>query len=311
MSDAAADVWTVRRVLEWTIEHLKKSGSETPRLDAEILLSKARGCQRIQLYTDYDAELSPAERTTMRDLVKRRATLEPVAYLVGFREFFGLDFEVTRGVFIPRPDTETLVVEALRILKDRPAPQVLDLCTGSGCIPVSIAVNCPAAQVTTVELDPQVAEVARRNVDRHKVPDRLTILRGDLFEPLRQTGSGAAAGSAARRFDVITSNPPYVCDGEIATLIRDIRDHEPHLALRGGADGLDVVRRLVADGPEFLSPDGFMLLEIAHAQADEVVALFARSGQFHPARMARDLGGRSRVVIAQRRPGNGAPPAPV
>lgn len=290
MSEPATELWTVRKVLDWTIEHLKKSGSDTARLDAEILLAKARGCQRIQLYTDYDAPLTPDERTAMRELVKRRATLEPVAYLVGHREFYGLDFEVGRGVFIPRPDTETLVVEALRIAKDYEAPAILDLCAGSGCVPIAIAANCKTAVVTAVELDPQVAAYTRRNMARHGLESRITLLEGDLFTVL-------PAGS---RFDIITSNPPYVCDGEIATLQKDVRDHEPHLALKGGLDGLDIVRRIIAEAPRFLNSRGAVLLEIASEQAEAVVNLFADEGGYVPAVIARDLGGRSRVVWSRR-----------
>lgn len=289
MSEQAAEVWTVQKVLAWTIEHLKKSGCETARLDAEILLAHARRCQRIRLYTDYEAPLSPEERATMRELVKRRATLEPVAYLVGHREFFGLDFEVGRGIFIPRADTETLVVEALKLAKEHENPAILDVCTGSGCVPAAIAANCKTAIVKAIELDPQVLEVARRNVARHKLDDRVQVVGGDLFAALK----------ADERFDIITSNPPYICDGEIATLQRDVRDHEPHLALAGGTDGLDIVRRLIADGPLFLNPGGAMLLEIASEQAEAVVGLFAQRGVFEPAQIARDLGGRSRVVWAK------------
>lgn len=283
------DVWTVRRVLEWTIEHLKKNGSDTPRLDAEILLAHSRGCPRIQLYVQYDEELGDEERLKMRELVKRRAAHEPVAYLVGRREFFGLDFEVGRGVLIPRPDTETLVVQTLELAKPMEAPRVLDLCTGSGCIAVSVAKNCPRARLTAVEINSAVADFARRNIAKHGLGDRVELLEGDLFQPV-----------AGREFDIIVSNPPYVPDGEIATLDPDVRLHEPELALRGGADGLDIVRRIVADSAKFLTATGALLLEISSEQAESVVKLFEEHGGFEPARIAKDLAGHSRVVWARR-----------
>lgn len=283
------DVWTVRRVLEWTIEHLKKNGSDTPRLDAEILLAHSRGCPRIQLYVQYDEELGDEERLKMRELVKRRAAHEPVAYLVGRREFFGLDFEVGRGVLIPRPDTETLVVQTLELAKPMEAPRVLDLCTGSGCIAVSVAKNCPRARLTAVEINSAVADFARRNIAKHGLGDRVELLEGDLFQPV-----------AGREFDIIVSNPPYVPDGEIATLAPDVRLHEPELALRGGADGLDIVRRIVADSAKFLTATGALLLEISSEQAESVVKLFEEHGGFEPARIAKDLAGHSRVVWARR-----------
>ncbi len=284
------DVWTVRRVLEWTIEHLKKNGSDTPRLDAEILLAHSRGCPRIQLYVQYDEELGDDERLKMRELVKRRAAHEPVAYLVGRREFFGLDFEVGRGVLIPRPDTETLVVQALELAKLMEAPRVLDLCTGSGCIAVSIAKNCPKARLTALEISPAVADFARRNIEKHALGERVELLEGDLFQPVD-----------GREFDIIVSNPPYVPDGEIATLDPDVRLHEPELALRGGADGLDIVRRIVTVSAKYLSSTGALLLEISSEQAESVVKLFEEHGGFQPARIAKDLSGQSRVVWARRK----------
>ncbi|MDA0589547.1 MAG: peptide chain release factor N(5)-glutamine methyltransferase [Planctomycetota bacterium] len=286
--------WTVRMVLDWTIAHLKQHGSESPRLDAEILLAHARGCQRIQLYTNYDTPLEPEQRAKMRELVKRRATLEPVAYLVGFREFFGLDFEVGPGVFIPRPDTETLVVTLLEVAKEMTSPEtlrVLDVCTGTGCIPISVAANCPRAIVTAVELDENVVKMAQRNAEKNNVASRVRILQGNLFEPL----------SPDAQFEFIASNPPYVTDEEMDELQPDVRFHEPHLALRGGRDGLDIVRRLLAEAPSRLARGGVMLMEIAGEQAETVRQLYAETGQFEAADIAKDLGGRSRVVWARKK----------
>lgn len=286
--------WTVRMVLDWTIAHLKQHGSESPRLDAEILLAHARGCQRIQLYTNYDTPLEPEERATMRELVKRRATLEPVAYLVGYREFFGLDFEVGPGVLIPRPDTETLVVTLLEAAKEMESPEtlrMLDVGTGSGCIPISVAANCPRVVVTAVELDEKVAEVARRNAVKNDVAGRVTVLQGDLLAPI----------AADAQFEFIASNPPYITDEEMDELQPDVRLHEPHLALRGGKDGLDIVRRLLAEAPSRLVPGGAMLIEIAGKQAETVQQLYAESGEFEAAEIVKDLGGRSRVVWAKKK----------
>lgn len=286
---ATNESWTVRRVLEWTIAHLKKSGSETPRLDAEILLAHARGCQRIQLYVQYDVELEPEQRLQMRDLVKRRAAHEPVAYLVGHREFFSLDFEVQRGVLIPRPDTETLVVQLLELAKTFESPRVLELCTGSACIAVATAKNLAKANVTTVEIDPAVCEVARRNIAKHGVGERVELVQGDLFGPIGQ-----------RQFEIIASNPPYISDADMLTLEPTVRLHEPELALRAGADGLDIIRRIVAEAATHLVAGGAVLLEISPEQAASVIELFAAAGSFEPARIAKDLAGRSRVVWTRK-----------
>lgn len=297
MSDAAvspiptADVWTVRRILDWTIPHLKKHGSESPRLDAEILLAHARGCPRIQLYTHFDDEVSESQRVLMRGLVGRRAAAEPVAYLVGHREFFGLDFRVTADVLIPRPDTETLVVDALEQLKSLRDPRVLDIGTGSGCIAISLAVNCPSARVTAVDLSPAALLVARQNGAAHAVLDRVQFLEGDLFSPV----------TAGETFDLIASNPPYVTTSEIATLAPDVRLHEPHSALDGGLDGLDVIRRLVSAAPGFLSPGGCLLIEIDSEQAASVTQLLEANGRYENIVVLKDLAKKPRVVRAARK----------
>ncbi len=297
MSDAnstpspAADVWTVRKILDWTIPHLKKHGSESPRLDAEILLAHARGCQRIQLYTQFDSPLTDAQRAMMRDLVKRRSAAEPVAYLVGHREFFGLDFRVTSDVLVPRPDTETLIVEAIEYLKSHSQPRVLDVGTGSGCIAITLAVNCRQAQITAVDLSATALAVAKQNSEKHSVTDRIRFLYGDLFGPL----------AADEQFDLIASNPPYITSAEIETLQPDVRLHEPRSALDGGADGLDIIRRIVADAPRYLVPTGCLLIEIACEQADAVSQLLTANGNYAEIAVLKDLSKQPRVVRAVRK----------
>ncbi len=267
-STPAASSWTVRRVLEWTTGHLQKHGSETPRLEAEILLAHARKCKRIELYTNYDVELSDAVRATMRDLVNRRAKREPVAYLVGYREFFSLEFRVTSDVLIPRPETETLVMEALGVLKGLPTPTVLDLCTGSGCVAIAIAKNCPAATVTATDISPGAIAIAAENARQHQVSERLMFHTGDLF----------AALPADAVFDVIVSNPPYITSAEIATLHADVQQYEPRMALDGGTDGLDFIRRIVVDATRRLKPGGWLLIEFTPEQAASITALAQHQG---------------------------------
>lgn len=295
MSDAsptpAGDVWTVKRILDWTIPHLKSHGSESPRLDAEILLAHARGCPRIQLYTNYDQPLTDAQRAMMRDLVNRRAAAEPVAYLVGHREFFGLDFRVTKDVLIPRPDTETLVVDAIEVLKMQTAPRVLDVGTGSGCIAISLAVNCPNAEVTAIDLSKAALDIAQANAETHKVAGRIRWLCGDLFVPL----------NAGEQFDLIASNPPYIAAAEIETLSADVRLHEPRSALDGGPDGLDVIRRLIANAPQHLASQGKLLIEISGEQVDAVSQLLTANGNYGDIAVQKDLAKQPRVVRAVRK----------
>jgi release factor glutamine methyltransferase len=282
-----SDEWTVRRIIEWTTAHLKKHGSDTPRLDTEILLAQARGCRRIELYTRFDDVLSEKERTTMRDLVRRRAQSEPVAYLVGHREFFGLDFRVTPAVLIPRPDTETLVVELLDVAKSLPAPRILDVGTGSGCIAIAAAVNQAAAQVTATDSSEAALSIARENAESHHVLERVRFLSGDLF---------GSVGSD--RFDIVASNPPYIADHEKETLQNDVRKYEPHSALFAGPTGLELIFRLIDEAPSHLVPGGTLMIEISPEQASTVVERMESKGCYSGIRVIKDLPGQARVVRA-------------
>jgi release factor glutamine methyltransferase len=285
------DEWTVRRVIDWTTAHLKKHGSETPRLDAEILLAHARNCQRIDLYTRFDDVPDEAQRAVMRELVRRRAQSEPVAYLVGHREFFGLDFRVTPDVLIPRPDTETLVVELLDAIKPLETPRVLDIGTGSGCIAIATAVNHLAAQITAGDLSEAALRVARQNAEKHEVLERIEFVQGDLFTPVAK----------AEPFDVIASNPPYIADAEKETLQSDVRRFEPHSALFAGPTGLEVLSRIIDEAPNHLSGGGILLLEISPEQSEAVTRLINSKEVYGEVRVIKDLAGLVRVVRARKK----------
>jgi release factor glutamine methyltransferase len=283
--------WTVRRVLDWTIGYLKEQGSESPRLEAEVLLAHSCGWQRIQLYTHFEDVLSPEVRAKMRELVKRRGAHEPVAYLVGYREFFSLRFEVGPGVFIPRPETETLVLESLEILKSagQGSPQVLDLCSGSGAIGVSIAVNAPSARVTCIDKNDAPSEFSTKNAAKHGVADRVTVLQGDLFSPL----------PADARYDVIACNPPYVTTAEIERLAADVKSYEPHAALDGGPDGLDVLRKIAREAPQRLKAGGWILFELSPEQGDAALQILLDLG-LESVAAVKDLAGAVRVVKGRK-----------
>lgn len=284
------EVWTVARILDWTTRYLKQHGSETPRLDTEILLAHTRKCARIQLYTNFDSPLTEEERAQMRELVKRRAQAEPVAYLVGHREFFGLDFRVTKDVLIPRPDTETLVVELLERAKAIATPRVLELCTGSGCIAVSAAVNLPTASFIATDVSPAALQIAQENAEKHHVADRIEFRAGDLFAPI----------PPGTQFDLIVSNPPYVPEGEIAALDADVRDHEPLLALRAGADGMQYLNVIVEQAASYLVAGGWLLLETGIEQAPLTADALSARAEFVDTRIVKDLGGHPRVILGRR-----------
>lgn len=283
--------WTVRELLAWTIQHFKDKGNGEAKLDAELLLAHVLGCDRPYLFVRFDELPTDAERARFRELITRRLAGWPVAYLVGARGFYMLNFEVDSAVLIPRSDTETLVLEALKLLKPLTAPDVLDLGTGSGCIAISIAHQKKDARVTATDLSPDALAVAKRNAAKHGVANRVTFAQGDLF----------AAVPAGSTFDLIASNPPYIAQGEFAALAPDVRDHEPRLALDGGPDGLAFYRRIATAAGTFLKPGGSLLLEIGYTQEAAVRALLGERPEFEAGPTLKDMGGRPRVVTAKKR----------
>lgn len=280
--------WTIKALLAWTADHFAKKGLDSPRLDAELLLAHVLHCKRIDLIVRYDEQPNDTERAAFRQLVEKRLGRCPTAYLVGVREFYLLPFEVTSAVLIPRPDTETLVDAAIEFLKKRPTPTALDVGTGSGCVAVSVATAAKAATVTAVDVSPDAVAVAGRNAKRNNVADRIRFLTGNLFAPL-QPGS---------TFDLIVSNPPYIPPSEIETLMPEVRDHEPRVALDGGTDGLAFYRRLTAEAKQWLKPGGMLMVEIGHTQGDAVRSLFQSAG-FTSSKVVKDRAGRPRVVIGK------------
>ncbi len=288
-------IWTVQKILNWTTGYLQKQNCGSPRLESEVLLAHARGCQRIELYTDFNNPVDEQVRSTMRSLVQRRAKGEPVAYLVGHREFFSLDFHLVPGVFIPRPETESLVLEAVEKLKPIESPRILELCIGSGCISISLATQRSDAEITAVELHPLAYETTLKNIDRHRVSQSVKVLQGNLFEAL-----GEVPPSDSQKFDLLISNPPYIRTDEIAGLDTDIREFEPHTALDGGADGLDIIRKILEQGPGYIKPDGWCLLEMDPAQISTCLEIAKKSGNWSQCDSSKDMNGEQRCVILQR-----------
>src|SRR5437868_1837073 len=225
--------WTTLEVLDWTTQRFNEAGITSARLEAQILLAHVLGCSRVQLYTGFDKPLGDAELAGYRALIKRRLAGESVSYLVGETEFWGLPFHIEPSVLVPRPDTET-VIEVVRVARpDRTSPcRILDLCTGSGVIAVSLAREYPAAEVVATEVSPAAAALARRNAARNGVAERVDIRDGDLFAPVR-----------GERFDIIAANPPYIASAVIPTLSAEVR-REPQIALDGGRDGLAFYDRI-------------------------------------------------------------------
>ncbi len=275
-------------MLDWTTQRFTEAQITSARLEAQLLLAHVLGCSRTQLYTGFDRPLDEPELAGYRALIKRRLAGEPVAYLLGEQELWGLSFHVDPAVLIPRPDTETVIEVALALRPDRAAPcRVLDLCTGSGAIAISLAKELPAAHVVATEVSPEAAALARRNAERNAVLDRVDVRVGDLFAPV-----------AGERFDLVVANPPYIATSVIATLSREVQ-REPRIALDGGADGLVFYDRICAAAPEHLLPGGALVVEHGFDQADAVRARFEAAG-FTAIELVHDLGKNPRVTRGLR-----------
>ncbi len=290
-------------------EAFTKKGLDSPRLMSELLMSHVIGCDRLKLYMEADRPASPQERETLRSLVGRALKHEPVQYLVGEGWFFGLPMHVSPAVLIPRPCTEVLVEQVLGHARAEPGfggktgegVRIADVCTGSGCMAVALLKNMTHATAIATDISEDALAIARRNAERHKVADRIEIIRGDLLSPLVDHPAGGGLD-----LHYLVSNPPYIPDAEWDApdmVGQNVRDFEPHGALRGGADGLQFVRPLIQTGPERLRPRGVLLIEIAAATARPVLKLMREHPLIDPdsARIVKDNDGLERVVVGVRR----------
>jgi release factor glutamine methyltransferase len=274
--------WTVLEVIRWTVARFTERDLATPRLDAELLVAHALSLPRLQLYVQFDRPLLPDELAAIRALIKRRQAGESVAYLVGKKEFWGIELAVDARVLVPRPDTETLIEVARERLAGVEVPRVADIGTGSGALALTLAKLFPAAALFAVDISPGALEVARGNAERLGLA--VTFFEGDLGAPLAEHGP----------FSLLVANLPYIPSGELAALPAEVRV-EPTLALDGGPDGLALVRRLVAEAPALLGPGGVLALEIGAGQAPATAELLRAAG-FSDLQTRRDLGGVERVV---------------
>lgn len=286
---AADRVWTVKQALDWTRGYLADHADEHPRQSAEWLLSAATGLSRVEVYAYHDRPLSPQERASLRDAVKRRAAGEPLQYVTGEVAFRHIVLRVVPGVFIPRPETEILAEECLTFLRSPGAPEnavVVDACTGSGAVACSLAQEQPGTTVHATELSPLAATTARANAERLSLGERVTILEGDLLAPLPDSLLGMV--------DCLVSNPPYIPSADLPDLPSEVLGFEPHLALDGGPDGLDVARRLMSEGRRWLKPGGMLAMELDEGCVDSAVKLM--EAWYEGTRTVRDLAGRDRIA---------------
>jgi release factor glutamine methyltransferase len=309
---STTETWTIGRLLTWTTDYLKQHGSESPRLDAEVLLAESRDCKRIELYTAFDTVADDKTRAAFRELVRRRAEGAPVAYLVGRREFFSLSFRVTPDVLIPRPETELLVIRLLDLAKSLPSspgrgtggegeelsnanPRLLriaDVGAGSGIIAICAAKQVKNARVTAIDRSSAALAIAQKNASDHGATDQIEFVESDLF----------TAVDSNARFHIIASNPPYVSEAEFAKLPHTVRDFEPRQALVAGPVGTEVIERLIAQSAEKLEPAGWLLIEVSPMIEPAVRHLMSNHASLELQPTIKDLANLPRIVQAKKLP---------
>ncbi len=288
--------WSIGELLKASSEYLKGRKIDSPRLTAEVLLAYQLACDRVSLYLHFDSSINEGDLAGYRSLVSRRATGEPLHYITGVREFWSIDFLVDPRVLIPRPETELLVEQTLKTAREPARGEeilILELGTGSGAVAVSIAGEIPCCRVWATDISTDALSVAGKNAKRHGVSDKITFLSGDLF--------GAIKGSGSFLFDIILSNPPYVAEEEWDFLPGEVKDHEPRLALDGGAKGMKCLAPIVRGAHEFLRPGGRLFLEMSPHQTGEVLSLMESLSVYDEISRLRDYAGRYRIVTARKK----------
>ena len=282
--------WTIIKLLRWATSYLTSRDIDSPRATGEILLAHALRVKRIDLYLNYDQPLVSEELNAFKVLIKRRIRREPVAYILGIKEFWSMDLKITRDVLIPRPETECLVEVALEMLSKIPSPpsqRILDLGTGSGAIVLALALQQPGHIYFASDFSERAAKLASRNAARHEISGRIHFFVGDWLAPIDQARSG---------FDMILSNPPYIPSQVIGKLQPEIHEFEPHEALNGDLDGLACFRKIIGNAYKYLRSHGVIFLEIGHDQKDDVHKLVSDCGFYDNFNHTKDYGGCDRVV---------------
>ncbi len=287
--------WTTRRLQQWMAGYFEQRGIESPHLVADMLLAHVLDCERMRLYMEVDRPTDKSELARLRDLVRRASGHEPAQYLVGEAWFFSRPFHVDRSTMIPRPSTETLVEYVIQWLRNEPghdAPLFADVGTGTGCIAISLLAQFDAARAVATDVSGDALDLAARNAERHGVADRIEFRAGDLLDPLRDHPLWGT-------FDVICSNPPYIPDHEWAGVAPNVRDYEPHTALRGGVDGLDFIRPLLAGAGAGLRTGGRLVVELADSHHEQAADLVRHAADLKLIDVLKDHEGLHRVVVAE------------
>jgi release factor glutamine methyltransferase len=286
----------VAHALNEAAKILKVNGIVNARRDADLLLASVLEKNLTYLIAHNDDFINDQSENKYRQLVKRRAAGEPLQYIIGKQEFYGLEFEVNPSVLIPRPETELLVEAALEILRECKSPTLCDVGTGSGCIAISVVKNIEKARAVSLDISPKALQVAERNAEKNGVAEKITFAESDVFSAFANPKSKIQNP----KFDLIVSNPPYIPDSDLPTLEREVREHEPHNALFSGSDGLNLIKRLLADAKQFLEKNGFLLFEIGFGQSGKIEALIDQS-VWQLIEIRRDLQNIGRVVVLKKK----------
>lgn len=285
-----SESWTILKTLQWTTDYFNRRDIPHGRVSAEILLAYCLRCERIELYLRYDQPLQDDELRLFKSLIQRRARREPDAYIIGYREFWSLSLQVTPAVLIPRPETECLVETALQHIPDQEAIQVLELGTGSGAISMALANERPHWQIRATDISGDALAIARENAHRLIPGGNLEFIEGSWFEP---------CSDRTNFFDLIISNPPYIASNHLADLDPEIRQYEPMSALDGGIDGLACLSHIIQAAPDYLKPEGLLILEIGWDQGAAVDSLGRRFGAYQRFQVDKDYSGLDRVAVFQ------------
>lgn len=287
----SGDTASPRELLDTAVEVLRSAGVTEARLDAELMLAHATGLTRERILTTVTPAVDAHSCERFQSMVARRAAREPLAYILGRREFYSLELEVTTAVLIPRPETETVVDAALDFLTKRPAARVLDIGTGSGALAIAVATNSQQASIVAIDISVEALEVARRNIDSHHLNHRIQLQHANCFNPIN--------GGSLGRFDLVVSNPPYITEAEIGQLQPEIINYEPKLALKAGRDGLLFYRRIAAGLDRHLVDDGCAIVESGDGQSEAIAEIFLKQG-FTRIRVQPDLAGTPRLLRIMR-----------
>ncbi|CAN5438062.1 peptide chain release factor N(5)-glutamine methyltransferase [soil metagenome] len=281
-------IWTVMDLLRWGTDYFTAKDIDSPRLTMELMVGSVLQCTRLQLYTNFEQPLTKDELTALRHMIERRVKREPLQYILGHADFYGLSFEVTPDVLIPRPETEILVERAVRFLKTFDAPvHALDIGTGTGCIPIACLKYHPGTQWTALEKSQAALAVAQRNADRYGALSNIEFIHKDFLHD---------SSLVTRRFSLICMNPPYIPSSEVPTLQAEVRDFEPHMALTDDGDGTAFFVRLAETCRELLEPTGRCFMEVAQGQSEVVQEIFIAHG--YETSVILDLASIPRIVTA-------------